>query len=90
MDGSEAIVLLPKDDRAKAWRSLLKGDQEKGHFEMLKEMVAAEDEVQAYDDIPPESKRLIEEIRERQAMISEGLIDLENGFDDFRIAVGDD
>lgn len=53
-------------------------------------MVAADEPHQPYDDIPIESKRLIEEIQERQALVSEGLLDLENSFDDFRVVLGDD
>ena len=52
-------------------------------------MLAADDPVQAYDDLPESSKELIDEMRERQAMVSSGEIDLETSMDDFRLVVGD-
>ena len=54
-------------------------------------MVNANDEDGApggYEDLPERSKDLIEEIRERQELISEGLLDPE-GLDDFRCVLGD-
>jgi hypothetical protein len=32
---------------------------------------------------------IFDDLRERQAMVSAGWIDLENSFDDFRVVIGD-
>jgi hypothetical protein len=66
------------------------GGPEKSHREVLQELVDADEPHQSYDEISVESKMLIEEIRERQAMVTQGLFDLENSFDDFRISLGDE
>lgn len=42
----------------------------------------------SYDQLDERSKELIEEIQDRQQMVHDGLINLE-GFDDFRIVVGE-
>ena len=89
-DTSEVQIMLPKDD-AQFWRSLFEGGEEKSYYEVLQEMVNANDEDGApggYEDLPERSKDLIEEIRERQELISEGLLDPE-GLDDFRCVLGD-
>lgn len=36
-----------------------------------------------------DAKELLESLLERQAYVNAGLIDLENGFDDFRIVLGE-
>jgi hypothetical protein len=65
------------------------GEPEKGHYQVLQELVNADEKHQAYDSIPLESKLLIEDIQERQMLVSQGLLDLKDGFDDFRIGLGD-
>lgn len=37
----------------------------------------------------PEARDLLESLLERQAYVNAGLIDLENGFDDFRLVLGE-
>ena len=34
-------------------------------------------------------REILEDLRERQAMVSAGLINLETSFDDFRVVIGD-
>jgi hypothetical protein len=43
----------------------------------------------AYDELDDGAKDLLESLLERQAMVNAGLIDLENGFDDFRLVIGE-
>lgn len=57
---------------------------------MLQELVHADDKHVPYDEISLESKMIIEDIQERQMLVSQGLLDLKDGFDDFRIGLGDD
>jgi hypothetical protein len=42
-----------------------------------------------YDSMDPEAKELLDSLLERQAYVNAGLIDLENGFDDFRVVIGE-
>lgn len=35
------------------------------------------------------SREILEELRERQALVSAGMINLETSFDDFRVVIGD-
>lgn len=89
-DTHEVQIMLPKDD-AQFWRSLFEGGEEKSYYEVLQEMVNANDDdamPSSYEELPERSKDLIEEIRERQELISEGLLDPE-GLDDFRCVLGD-
>jgi hypothetical protein len=39
--------------------------------------------------LDPSSLALLEELRERQAMVASGELDLERSFDDFRVVVGE-
>ena len=84
---SEIHLTLPKDD-LHFWKSLFEGGPEKSFMEIIQESVDSDEPLANYDDMDHHSKELIEEIRERQQMIQEGLLDLE-GFDDFRIVVGE-
>jgi hypothetical protein len=42
-----------------------------------------------WEDMDEGGRLLLEELRERQQMVAEGLIDLERSFDDFRVVVGE-
>lgn len=42
-----------------------------------------------YDEMDEGAKDLLDSLLERQAMVNAGLIDLENGFDDFRLVIGE-
>ena len=89
-DTSEVQIILPKDD-AQFWRSLFEGGEEKSYYEVLQEMVNANDDdamPRSYEDLPERSKDLLDEIRERQELISEGILD-PDGLDDFRCVLGD-
>lgn len=87
LEDDEVHVLLPKDDDH-YWKALYQGSSEKSFMEIIQESVDCDEPTTNYDDMDLRSKELIEEIRERQQMIHDGLIDLE-GFDDFRIVVGE-
>ena len=86
-DGSEVTILIPKDDTY-FWRCLFEGGEEKSHYEVLKELVNADEPTIPYDELDDDAKELLEELRERQELINEGLIDPET-FDDFRCVIGD-
>ena len=89
-DTSEVQIILPKDD-AQFWRSLFEGGEEKSYYEVLQEMVNANDDdamPRSYEDLPERSKDLLDEIRERRELISEGILD-PDGLDDFRCVLGD-
>ncbi|GAX80713.1 hypothetical protein CEUSTIGMA_g8148.t1 [Chlamydomonas eustigma] len=81
-------VMMPKDE-PHYWRSLFEGSEEKSHMELLKEAVEADEPVVSYDDMDVDAREIFEDLRERQAMVSAGWIDLENSFDDFRVVIGD-
>eukprot|EP00963_Diacronema_lutheri_P012210 scaffold1671_cov344-Pavlova_lutheri.AAC.39 len=87
LDGNEVTILIPKDD-SYFWRSLFEGGEEKSHYEVLKELVHADEPTVPYDELDDDAKELLEELRERQELINEGLIDPE-AFDDFRCVIGD-
>ena len=55
---------------------------------MLTELVHADEPAVGYDELPEDAVHLLEDIRERQEMIAEGLLDID-GFDDFRCVIGD-
>ncbi len=40
-------------------------------------------------ELAPEAAALLEELRERQRLVAAGLLDLNESFDDFRLAIGD-
>lgn len=42
-----------------------------------------------YDEMDENAKDLLDSLLERQAMVNSGMIDLENGFDDFRLVLGE-
>ncbi len=48
----------------------------------------ADEPVVPYDKMDDGAKQLVENLLERQAMVSSGALDLENGFDDFRVVLG--
>ncbi len=56
---------------------------------MLQEAVEADEGTVPYDEMDEGARGLLEELLERQAMIADGSFDLENSFDDFRVAIGE-
>ncbi len=50
---------------------------------------ACEDAAMASTDVQRQAALLVEQLRERQSMVASGQLDLENGFDDFRVVLGD-
>ncbi|QDZ19821.1 hypothetical protein HOP50_03g23370 [Chloropicon primus] len=87
LDGDQIEICIPKDDNH-FWRSLFEGGQMKSYYEVLQELVHADEPAQSYEDLPEESKDLVDELRERQELVSEGLIDPDI-FDDFRCVLSD-
>ncbi|KAF8059443.1 hypothetical protein HT031_005248 [Scenedesmus sp. PABB004] len=88
----ELLLLLPKEVGGRYWRALFEGGPEKSHLEVLAEAVSNEDDARAapsVDELGPEAAALLEELRDRQAALSGGELDLERGFDDFRLVLGD-
>ena len=88
-DDSEIYIVLPKDSREHWWKTLIQGWEEKGYYELLKDAVDADEPHVAYDDMDEGAKDLLDSMLERQAYINAGMLDLENGFDDFRIVLSD-
>ena len=88
-DDSEVYVVLPKDSKERWWKTLIQGWEEKGYYELLKDAVDADEPHVAYDDMDEGAKDLLDSMLERQAYINAGMLDLENGFDDFRIVLSD-
>ena len=87
LDGEQIEICIPKDDKH-FWRSLFEGGQMKSYYEVLQELVHADEPAQSYEDLPDEAKDLVDELRERQELVSEGLIDPDI-FDDFRCVLSD-
>ena len=88
-DDSEVYIVLPKDSKEHWWKTLIQGWEEKGYYELLKDAVDADEPHVAYDDMDEGAKDLLDSMLERQAYINAGMLDLENGFDDFRIVLSD-
>eukprot|EP01023_Acetabularia_acetabulum_P000455 TRINITY_DN10175_c0_g1_i1.p1 TRINITY_DN10175_c0_g1~~TRINITY_DN10175_c0_g1_i1.p1 ORF type:complete len:341 (+),score=52.95 TRINITY_DN10175_c0_g1_i1:78-1100(+) len=86
LDGSELQIMLPKDSND-VWKALFKEGEERSYVELLKELVDADEGVRK-EELDFESQLLLEEMRERQELISKGELDIEGGFDDFRIVLG--
>ena len=59
------------------------------HPQLLKEAVEADEPVVGCDEMDPGAREILEDLRERQAMVAAGMIDLETSFDDFRVVIGD-
>lgn len=60
--------------------------------QLLHEAVHNEDDARhgpSVEAAGPGAAALLEALRERQALVAEGAIDLERSFDDFRLVVGD-
>jgi len=87
LDNGEIEICIPKDDNH-FWRSLFEGGQMKSYYEVLREMVRADEATPAYEDLTDEAKDLVDELRERQELAAEGLID-PDVFDDFRCVLSD-
>lgn len=66
-----------------------KQEEERSYYELLQEAVDADEPVVPYDEMNDEAKELLERLLERQAMVHQGSIDLQNGFDDFRVVIGE-
>ena len=88
-DDSEVYIVLPKDSKEHWWKTLIQGWEEKGYYELLKDAVDADEPHVAYDDMDDSAKDLLDSMLERQSYINSGMLDLENGFDDFRIVLSD-
>ena len=56
--------------------------------QVLHELVHADEAVPCYEDLDDDAKDLVDELRERQELAAEGLIDPET-FDDFRCVLSD-
>ncbi|GMH32670.1 hypothetical protein BSKO_00504 [Bryopsis sp. KO-2023] len=87
LEDDEVHIVLPKDD-SHYWKGLFEGGEEKGYMELLQELVDADDTHVSYDDLDDRAKEIIADVHERQQMIHDGLLDIE-GFDDFRVVVGE-
>ena len=85
----EIHITLPKDSTEHWWKTLIQGWEEKSYYELLKDAVNADEPQTSYDDMDESAKDLLDSMLERQAYINSGLLDLENGFDDFRIVLSD-
>lgn len=85
----EIQLVLPKDSNEHWWKTLIKGWEEKGYYDILKDAVEADEPHVSYDDMDDSAKDLLDSMLERQAYINAGMLDLENGFDDFRIVLSD-
>jgi tetratricopeptide (TPR) repeat protein len=86
-DEGRIDLCIPKDD-THFWRSLFEGGEMKSYYEILQELVQADEPIPSYDELPGEAKDLVDELRERQELVSEGLIDPDI-FDDFRCVLSD-
>lgn len=85
----EIQLILPKDSSEHWWKTLIKGWEEKGYYDLLKDAVDADEPHVSYDDMDESAKDLLDSMLERQAYINAGMLDLENSFDDFRIVLSD-
>lgn len=64
-------------------------EQDRSYHELLKEAVEADEPLVPYDEMSDEAKELLERLLDRQAMVNQGYIDIENGFDEFRVVIGE-
>jgi hypothetical protein len=61
-------------------------------LQILTEAVQCEEDAAqgpSLDQMGPEAAVLWEDLQERAAMVASGELDLQHGFDDFRIVIGD-
>ena len=89
LEDDQVHVAMPKASLDHWWKTLIQGWEEKSYHELLKDAVNADEPHVSYDDMDESSKDLLDSMLERQAYINSGLLDLENGFDDFRIVLSD-
>jgi len=89
VEDDEVHISIPKDGVEHWWKTLIKGWEEKGYYELLQDAVHADEPSVSYDDMDEPAKELLDSILERQAYINAGLLDLENSIDDFRIVLSD-
>ncbi|KAG1659791.1 hypothetical protein FOA52_015892 [Chlamydomonas sp. UWO 241] len=84
-------LMLPKDaaDGAHFWRSVFEGGEERSHVELLREAVDADEPTVGCDDLDDGARQILDELRERQALVAAGWLDLETSFDDYRLVIGD-
>mmetsp|Transcript_1584 Transcript_1584/g.4062 ORF Transcript_1584/g.4062 Transcript_1584/m.4062 type:complete len:263 (-) Transcript_1584:657-1445(-) len=88
LDGDTLTLSLLKDDPT-AWRALFEGGAEKSFQAVLSEMMQNSDEpVPSYAELDQETQDLVDELRERQELVAEGVIDPDI-FDDFRLVLSD-
>ena len=88
LEDTDLHLILPKQDGS-WWKSLFEGSEERSYHQLLQDAVDADEPVVPYEQLDPDAKELLESILERQAMINEGMIDPVNGFDDFRVVIGE-
>jgi len=70
------------------WSLFADGRFPKAPRQVLTEVVGADDPPLREDELDEGARELLRDMRERQAMVASGEIDLEASFDDFQIAVG--
>lgn len=66
LEGADLTVVLPKDDPF-FWKALFEGGEEKSHFEVLRELVAADEPAPCFGELDERGRNLVEDIREYQA-----------------------
>jgi hypothetical protein len=111
-EAAELQLLLPKDEARRYWKGLFAGEEERGHLELLREAVDADEtpaDAAALDAAAAVggsgggsgegngdghshsgAAELARQLRERQALVASGELDLEHGFDDFRLVLSDE
>ena len=90
IEDDEMHIAIAKDSTEHWWKTIIKGWEEKGYYELLQDAVNSDEPHTSYDDMDDSAKDLLDSILERQAYVNAGLLDLENGFDDFRIVLSDE
>lgn len=66
LEGDGVTIMLSKDD-SYFWKALFEGGEEKSHFEVLKELVSADEAAPSYEELDDRGRDLVEDIREYQA-----------------------
>lgn len=65
LEGEDLTIILPKDD-ACFWKGLFEGGEEKSHYEVLQELVGADEPAPGFDELDDRGRDLVEDIREYQ------------------------
>lgn len=84
-------VVLHKKPGTAPWRTLFTegAGEAKSHVQVLSELLAADDPLCRVDEMDDDAQDLLADLLDRQRMVASGELDLERGFDDFRIVLGD-